>query len=91
MQPVIVAEPIRVVSFKAGTAHRGVWEKWRKLEPSINAMNGLPVSAACMIIEKKMEKKVFGYMWEQRPRRNMILRRSKEATANKELELEHAK
>jgi hypothetical protein len=91
VQPVIVAEAIRLVSFKAGTAHRGVWEKWGNLEPRINAMNGLPVSAACMIIEKKKEKKAFGYMWELRPRSYMILRRSKEEMANKKLELEHAK
>lgn len=87
----IVAEPIRVVSFKTGTAHRRVWEKWGKLEPRINAINGLLVSAACMVIEKKEAKKAFSYMWEQRPRSYMILRRSKEETANKELELEHAK
>ena len=74
----IVAEAIRVVSFKAGTAHRGVWEKWGKLEPRINAMNGLPVSSASTVIEKKKEKKAFGYMWEQRPRSYTILRRSKE-------------
>lgn len=60
VQLVVVAEPVRVVSFKAGTAHRGVWEKWRKLEPRINATNGLPVSAACLIIEEKREKKAFG-------------------------------
>jgi len=30
-------------------------------------------------------------MWERRPRSFMILRRSKEETANKELELEHTK
>jgi hypothetical protein len=57
---VVVAEPVRVVSFKAGTAHRRVWEKWSKLEPRINTMNGLLVSAACLIIEKKREKKAFG-------------------------------
>jgi hypothetical protein len=58
------------------------------LEPRINAMNGLLVSAACMIIEKK---KAFSYMWKQRSRSYMILRSSKEEMANKELELEHAK
>jgi hypothetical protein len=61
------------------------------LEPRINAMNGLLVSAACMINEKKKEKKIFGHMWEQRPRSYMILRRSKEETENKELELDHSK
>jgi len=60
VQLVIVAEPKRIVSFKAGTAHRGVWVKWGKLEPRISAMNGLPVSAACLVIEKKKERKAFG-------------------------------
>ena len=59
MQPGIVAEPIRVVSFKAGTAHRGVWEKWGKLEPKINARNWLLISAACLVIKKKRANKGF--------------------------------
>jgi hypothetical protein len=57
---VIVTEPIRVVSFKTRIACSGVWKKWGKFEPRINAMNMLPVSAACLVIEKKTEKKAFG-------------------------------
>jgi hypothetical protein len=36
VQPGTVAEPIRLVSFKAGTAHRGVWEQWHTEGEGLN-------------------------------------------------------